>query len=140
MASANVELARRFIVAFNARDVESVLALCHPRLEYETAFADLGGIYIGHNGIRTWHGDFQEVWGAEIRVEPEAYFDLGEHTLTCVVLHGRGAQSGTEVAMPLAVLGRWHNGLLVYGKGYVARDDVLSDLGVAEDELEPIAP
>ena len=36
----------------------------------------------------------------ELRVEPEAYFDLGEHTLTFEVLHARGRQSGVEVTMP----------------------------------------
>jgi hypothetical protein len=29
---------------------------------------------------------------------------------------------------------------MVYAKGYIHKDDALSDLGVSKDELEPIAP
>ena len=35
---------------------------------------------------------------------------------------------------------RWRDGLMVYGKAYVHREDALRDLGVSEDALEPIAP
>jgi hypothetical protein len=79
-------------------------------------------------------------WGDELRVEPEAYFDVGEHTITFHVLHGRGRQSRADVAMPAAHLCRWRDGLIVYFKGYAERDDALRDLGVSEDELERIDP
>jgi hypothetical protein len=42
--------------------------------------------------------------------------------------------------MPYAQVVRWRDGLAVYFKGYVHREDALKDLGVAEDALEPIAP
>jgi hypothetical protein len=56
------------------------------------------------------------------------------------VLHGRGRHSGAEVATPSAALGRSRDGLIVYMKAYVHREDALRDLGVSEDELEPIEP
>jgi hypothetical protein len=46
--------------------------------------------------------DMEEAWGKEIRSEPEAYFDLGDHTLGFAVLRGSGRQSGSEVTMPIA--------------------------------------
>jgi hypothetical protein len=42
--------------------------------------------------------------------------------------------------MPNAQVFRWRDGLGVYWKGYVHREDALRDLGISEDELEPIAP
>jgi hypothetical protein len=75
-----------------------------------------------------------------VRVEPEAYFDLGEHTLALYVLHGRGRHSGVEVAMPNALVARWSDDLIVYLKAYAHREDALSDLGVMEDALKPIDP
>jgi hypothetical protein len=56
------------------------------------------------------------------------------------VLVGRGRQSGAEVATPLAQVARWRDGLAVYNKVYAHRADALSDLGVSDDELEPIDP
>jgi hypothetical protein len=78
--------------------------------------------------------------GDEIRGEVEAFFDLGEDTLAFYVLHGRGRQSGAEVAMALAQVIRWRNGLVVYFNVYAHREDALSGLGVSEDSLERIDP
>jgi hypothetical protein len=90
--------------------------------------------------LRQWLGDLEDAWGDELRIEPEAFFDVGEHTLAFQVLHGRGRQSGAEVAVPATGLSRWRDGLLVYSKAYLQREDALKDLGVSGDELEPIAP
>ena len=141
MSQENVELHRRSVEAFNTRDVENFIALCDSQIElHSTVTVPGGAIYHGHDGVRRWHRDLADGWGEELRVEPEAYFDLGEQTLTFHVLHGRGRQSGADVGMPAAHLNRWRNGLIVYFKGYADREDLLSDLGVAEDDLEPIAP
>ena len=95
MSQENVELHRRCIEAFNARDIEAFIAFCDSSVEWNSTFAAIGGaIYHGHEGIRKWDREWREVWGDEIRAEPEAYFDLGEHTVAFYMLHGRGAQSG----------------------------------------------
>ena len=39
-----------------------------------------------------------------------------------------------------AHLFRWRDGLIVYFKAYAHKAHALSDLGVSEDELEPIQP
>ena len=70
----------------------------------------------------------------------EAYFDLGESTLTFLLLHGQGRQSGVEVTMPIAQEVRWRGGLCVYFKSHADRDDALRELDVSEEELEPIDP
>jgi hypothetical protein len=90
--------------------------------------------------VRRWHRDLGEAWGDEIRLVPEAYFDLGENTLTFQMLRGRGQHTGAKVAMPIAGVTRWRDDLLVYTKAYVHREDALRDLGVSENELEPIDP
>jgi ketosteroid isomerase-like protein len=141
MSERNVQLNRRVIEAFNARDIEAFIALFDPSIEFHSVFATaFGGVYHGHEGIRTWHRDLEETWGDEIRLEPEAYFDLGERTLTFQVLHGRGSHSGAEVTMPYAHVARWRDDLVVSFKSYAHREEALRDLGVSEDELEPIAP
>jgi hypothetical protein len=101
MAEGDVELNRRFVEAFNTRDIEAVIVCFDPSIEFHSVFAAVGGaVYHRHDGMRRWYRDLEEAWGDEIRVEPEAYFDLGERTLAFYVLHGRGRHSGAEVAMP----------------------------------------
>jgi ketosteroid isomerase-like protein len=141
MSDGNIELLRRWFEALNARDLEAVIALCDPSGVFISTFAAVGGaVYHGHDGMRGYFGDLAEAWGDEFRVEPEAYFDLGEHTLAFNVAQGRGSHSGAEVTMPYAAVTRWRDGLMVYIKGYADREEALSDLGVSEGELEPIDP
>ena len=140
MSGENVELHRRGIAAYNGRDVEALIELCDPNIEFETEMAVGSSVYHGHDGMRRWHRDLEDAWGEHIRIEPEAFFDLGDQTLLFYVLHGRGRHSGVEVGMPNAQVVKWRDGLLVYWKAYVQREDALKDLGVSEDELEPIAP
>lgn len=100
-----------------ARDAEAAIPYCDPSVELHTIFAAVGGgRYRGHDGVRALFRDMEDAWGDKIRVEREAYFDLGEHTLAYVVALGRGSHSGAEVAMPIASVARWRDGLLVYGK------------------------
>jgi ketosteroid isomerase-like protein len=141
MTQENVELHRRSVEAFNTRDVEAFIAFCDPQIElHSTVTVPGGAVYHGHDGVRRWHRDLEDGWGDELRVEPEVYFDLGENTITFHVLHGRGRESGADVAMPAAHLCRWRDSLIIYFKGYAQREDALRDLGVSENSLEPIVP
>ena len=117
MSEQNVELHRRFVEAVNARDIEALIALNDPNVEYHPVLSAIGGVtvYRGYDGIRRWFGQLDDAW-KELRAEPEAYFDLGEQTLMFAVLRGRGRQSGAEVAMPWAGVARWRDGLGVYMK------------------------
>jgi ketosteroid isomerase-like protein len=137
----NVDLARRLLEAFNAHDLEAFLAMCDPSIEYHSVMTGpFGTAYQGHDGIRSYFRDFADAWGDDFRVEPDAFFDLGEHTLISFVVKARGKQSGAEVSMQRAQLSRWQDGRLVFAKGYVDRHDALKDLGLSEDQLEPIVP
>ena len=141
MSERNVELYRRIVEAFHARDVEAFIAYLDPSVEYHSAITVPGGaVYRGHDGVRKYFADFKDAWADEFRVEPEAFFALGEQTLMFYLVHGRGQQSGAEVAMPGAQVCRWRDGLVVYAKAHVHREEALRDLGVSEDMLEPIAP
>jgi ketosteroid isomerase-like protein len=141
MSRENVELVRAFTEAFNARDIEAIIAICDPDIELHSTFAAVGGAtYHGHDGLRSWHRDFKATWAEEIRSELETFFELGEDTLTFTVLQGRGRHSGAEVALPAAIITRTRAGRIVYIKGYAHREDALRELGVSEDGLEPIAP
>ena len=141
MSQANVELHRRANEAFNTRDIDAYLAYCDPSIELHSAVTVPGeGVYHGHAGVRRWHRDLEDVFGAELRVVPETFFQHGECTVTFHRLEGRGQRSGAGVATPAAHLCKWRDGQIVYFKGYVRREDVFSDLGVPQQALEPIAP
>jgi ketosteroid isomerase-like protein len=141
MSERNVELSRRWFEAYNARDIDAMLAFFDPSIEFHSTFSVVsGGVYYGHDGMRMWHRDQEDAWERDVRAEPEAYFHLGEHTLVFYVLHGRGRHSGVAVAMPNAAVFKWSEDLIVFAQGYVHREDAVRDLGVSQDDLEPIDP
>jgi ketosteroid isomerase-like protein len=141
MSLENVEVVRIFTEAFNAGDIDAVVACCDPNVEFHSTFAAVGGgVYRGHDGIRRWYLDLQEIWGEELRSDLETLFDVGESMLVFTVLRGRGQQSGVDVELPAAMVARLRDGLLVNLKGYSHREDALKDLNVALDALEPISP
>lgn len=141
MSKSNIEVLRRWVEVYNARDIAAMEKYFDPGLELHSAFAAVGGgVYWGLEGLRSWHRDMQEAWGEDIRFESERHFDLGDETLTFYVVHGRGSHSGAQVAMPGALVTRWRAGRIAYWRSYAHREDALSDLGVSEEELEPIDP
>ena len=140
MSTENVELHRRLYAAFNARDLGALVALCDPDISIRSVFAAVSGqVYSGREGVRRWQSDLEEAWGEQIRVEPVAYFDLGEHTLAFDVLHGRGRQSGAEARLPGAAVTRWRNGKCVYFSAYDDRMQACRDAGASGGE-QPLAP
>jgi ketosteroid isomerase-like protein len=141
MSERNIEQYRRWFEAYNARDTERLIEYCDPAIELHSVFAVAGGaIYSGHEGMRKLNQDLRDVWGDDIRIDPERYFDLGDRVLVFALLRGRGGQSGVDVKMAGAHVTRWRDGRMVYAKGYAHREDALRDLGVSLDDLEPIDP
>jgi ketosteroid isomerase-like protein len=142
MSERNVELTRRFIDVWSSRDIEAIIACCDPGIEWNSTFAAVGGaVYHGHDELRSYQRDMEDAWGDDIRLESEAYFDLGEQTLSYLMVRARGQHSRVQVEMPIAAVFRWRDDLLAYFKGYTDREEALRELGVSEDELvEPIEP
>jgi hypothetical protein len=90
--------------------------------------------------MRRWNQDFEEVWGDQIRVHPDAYFDLGEQTLAFAMARGQGRHSHVETEMQLAQVATWRDGLMVSLKSHADKQEALTDLGLSEGALQPIAP
>jgi hypothetical protein len=109
MSEQNVELGRCATDAFDA-SIDAFIAYCDPSIEMHSTTAVGGAVYHGRDGLRVWQRDLGDTW-AEIRLKPEAFFDVGQQVLVFYVL-----------------------------KAHAHRADALADLGVSEDEFEPIAP
>ena len=96
MSDENVELLRRWIEAFNAREIDAMIAHCDPSIELHSVFAAAGGaVYSGHDGLRRWQRDLEDAWGEGIRVEPEASTSTsasGRSSSTCCM--GAGSTVG----------------------------------------------
>ena len=141
MSQENVELARRLVEAFNKQDIEAFINCLDPSVEYHPVMTVAGGAaYHGQDGVQRYFADFGVAWGDDCAPSPRSTASSAMTRSCSSRSTGRGQTSGAEVAMPGAQVSRWRDGLLVYAKAHVHREDALRDLGVSEDALEPIDP
>jgi ketosteroid isomerase-like protein len=104
MAQETGELLHRAYEAFNRRDLDALLALCDPSVEFISYLVQVegGDPYRGHDGVRSWWERLLAVYpdfGAEI----EEVRDLGDLTIARVRMHGRGHESDAPMDQTL-----WH--------------------------------
>jgi hypothetical protein len=58
MSERNVELYRRLLEAFNARNIEAIIAYVDPSIEFHSTFAAVGAaVYHRHDGMRSHDPD-----------------------------------------------------------------------------------
>jgi ketosteroid isomerase-like protein len=95
----STELAERGYRAWNEDDLEALLAVCHPDIEYHSSgvFPGMRAVYEGEEGVRDWWADFHEPW-KEIKVIPERIAERDDQVAILVRFEGRGRE-GIETTM-----------------------------------------
>jgi ketosteroid isomerase-like protein len=130
--SANVELARRFHEAFNARDVDAIEEIMHPEVAYIPIMARLEGAeYRGHSEFRRWLAELDDDW-IEFRTEPEEFRDLGnDRVITFGTWHARARTSGVVLAgHPATWLTHFEDGKVTRHETFTDRDAALRAAGL----------
>jgi ketosteroid isomerase-like protein len=134
MSQESVEVIRRSIEAFNAGDVEMMLALADRELEWRPAFgAAIGGAttYHGHAGFREYWRGTQEVWD-RFHFSPERFVDDREQVVVLGRGSGRAKGSGVEIDQPFAMLWKVRAGKLVFGQTFTDPAEALRAAGMSD--------
>jgi ketosteroid isomerase-like protein len=132
MSEENVQAARRTIDTFNADDLDRFLDECGPEIELHSRFMEVGGIYRGYGGIRSWHQDLRDTW-EYIRVELERLINVDDQTVVALMtLHGKGRGSGIEVRQQIAHLDTFQAGKLTRIVTYTKQSEALEAAGLSE--------
>ena len=120
------ELGRRFVDAANRRDVDALVALCHPELELlPTMIVSQRAVYHGHDGLRRWVADVVEAEVAyEARILRVREFGGDQFAVLAEVC------LGDEVITRSALIARVRNDLIVRAKGYLSDEQTLIRVGV----------
>jgi ketosteroid isomerase-like protein len=115
MSEANVEITRSAYAAFNRGDIEALLAIFDPDIEFNSSdvFFDQPRTY---RGLKQWQEEFlsdlMEVFEA-YQVNPEEVIDAGDQVLSIVQAGGPGKLSGAETSARLAHLAAFRDGKIV---------------------------
>lgn len=132
MSAANVASFRRFVDAWNRDDLETWLEGLDPQVElHPSAAAVEGGAYRGHDGARSFWADIGSAFD-ELTTTYEEIRDLGETVLGIGRLLGR-SQAGVPVDLEYALLLRYRDGLVVWGRSWFSHAEALEAIEAPAD-------
>ena len=106
--------------AFAERDVERVLELIDPEVEFTPVTADLAGRtepYRGYEGIREYFRDVSLVW-EDLRLTPRDFREVGGNILVTGRVNARSAARIVDGST--GWIWRVRNGRVVYGRVYAS--------------------
>ena len=133
MSQENVEAFKSAIDAYNRRDVEAVLAVHDPEVEWHAALQDmLGGeasVYRGHQGLRELVRDLDESF-SELQIEITQIRDLGERLVAIGHLRGSGKESGAGVESPIGYVLDLAEGKVTRVRSYLDPQEALEVAGL----------
>jgi ketosteroid isomerase-like protein len=97
-SAADIDLVRRGLAAWNARDLDELLACLAPNVEIDSALArsEGDGIYRGHDGAVTWHRNLVDTMDLTMRADQMLAYRGCVFAL--LIARVRGQESGVEMA------------------------------------------
>ena len=132
MSRENLEVARAFFDAYNARNAEAVDRLLHPEAQITTLSTRAGMPDHWRQGTTDrYFEQLDEAW-TKLRVEVEDYRERGEHVVALGVLRGAGMASHVEVVRDFATVLVVRNSRILLLDTYDNWQDGLEAAGLAE--------
>jgi ketosteroid isomerase-like protein len=132
-----MDLARRLMDALSKHELDAMLDLSHPSVEWHSFFAALGhgsdGVYRGHEGTRQYVRDLDDAWDA-VWAEVDDGVAVGEVALLVGRIHFRGKESGVETESATGWVLRFSGGKLIRFDAFRDPDQAIAGLG---ERLEP---
>jgi ketosteroid isomerase-like protein len=129
--SENVELVRRSFQATCAWDVDALLRLYDPEVEYLplTGTRVESGGYRGHEGVRGYFAEARDLWDV-LEPDGEDYRDLGDRVVVAGRCRVRGRVSGAESNPACAWVIGVRDGMIVSHRTCATYDEALQAAGV----------
>jgi ketosteroid isomerase-like protein len=126
----DIDVVQAVFAAFAERDLDAVLELAAPEIEFIAVTSDYAGRtepYRGHEGIRQYFRDVAEVWD-ELRLTPTDYRMVGEQVLVTGRVSARSP--ARVVSGSTGWVWRVRAGKVVWGRVYASAEDAVAAVGL----------
>jgi len=120
----------RIVEAWNGRDLDGLLEVCHPSIELVPliAHADGGMPLRGHKGVRRWWREAEEVF-EDRRLEVSEVREHEGWLLLSGVGHNTGRESRAPVDWPFVQALRFREGRIAQWRFFASEEEALEFLG-----------
>jgi ketosteroid isomerase-like protein len=128
VVAADIELVKAMFAAFAARDLETVLSLADPEIEFTAVTGEHAGRtdpYRGHDGLREYFRDVAAVW-EELRLTPREFREEGGLILVTGKVSARSQRR--TVTGSTGWVWRVRHGKVVYARVYASAADAIAAL------------
>jgi ketosteroid isomerase-like protein len=131
MSNENLERGRHLLEVLSEGDLEKLIELTHPAVEWRSFFAELseGGVYRGHDGMRKYAEDLRDAWEI-VRAEADDGVAVGDVVLFVGRIRFRGKGSGAEDTTPAGWILRFQDGKAVSFRAFRDPERVLETAGL----------
>ena len=127
-----MEVVRRGIDAFNARDLDRFMEDSDPDIELHSRFIAVGGVYRGEDGLRRWHLDLDDAW-EYLQLETDKVIEVDDDTiLFLATLDGKGRGSGLKIRQDVAQVVTFRAGKVVRIVVYTEPTEAFEAVGLSE--------
>jgi ketosteroid isomerase-like protein len=130
MGKETVQLAGEVMDALSRGDVDRLIELADPQIEWHSFFAQLGegGSYKGHEGTRRYMSDLKDAWEI-VRADVDDAVGVGDVAVLVGHLHYRGRGSGAETETAAGWMLRFRAGKVVYFRAFRDPESALAAVG-----------
>jgi ketosteroid isomerase-like protein len=132
VSSANVEIVRRAIEAFNRRDFDAALRNVAPdaTLDMSHSRGPDAGLYVGHDAVRRFWSEMTEPFERHTMI-PDEFISHGEQVVVPMTSHMTG-RGGIELESKSATVVALREGLMMRWTMYQDRSEALKAVGLEE--------
>jgi ketosteroid isomerase-like protein len=128
MSQENVEIVRTAAVANNSGDIDALMELYDPEVEFVTL---LLGNYHGKAAIRPIFEENRKALSGD-RLDPDELIDAGDKVIAVVHVGGAGATSGIALDDRIALVATLRGGLIVRQQSFRNKTEALEAAGLRE--------
>ena len=130
MSEENVAIFRTGYAAVNRGDIEGLLAIVHPDVEFTSLIAEAEGeTFRGHDGVRRWWKEVVLPLGG-LHGDPEEVRDLGDTVLARI--GGTYRPRGVEVRQTIWQVIRFRDGKATWWQFFRTEEEALEAAGLSE--------
>ena len=115
----------RAIDAYNAGDVEGLLTIADPAIEWEVAPEHPAATtHRGFDAVREYHEDWRNML-RDLTIDLRSVAESGDSVVTVCRLHGTGGESGTDVEVEVAFLTTFRESKAIRVEEFLNADEAL---------------
>jgi len=124
----NADTMRRSIDAYNAGNVDGLLEMAHPDIEWEVAPEHPASTtHRGLEEVRAYHEDWRNTLD-DMRLDVLSITEVGDSVVAVCRIHGKGSESGADVEVEIAFLATYRDGKAIRVEEFLDPEEALRAL------------